>query len=76
MAKPKSLLIGDACMLSRSVSRSRKKECSEAITGFVGIVTTLGGLVLLAVLLTTISDYFAKQVEEKASRAVSGHAGK
>jgi hypothetical protein len=29
----------------------------------VGILTTLGGLVLLAVLLTTISDYFAKQVE-------------
>jgi len=36
---------------------------APAITGFVGIVTTLGGLVLLAVLLTTISDYFAKQVE-------------
>lgn len=36
---------------------------ASAITGFVGILTTLGGLVLLAVLLTTISDYFAKQVE-------------
>ncbi|CAJ1328436.1 unnamed protein product [Effrenium voratum] len=36
---------------------------ASAITGFVGILTTLGGLVLLAVLLTMISDYFAKQVE-------------
>ncbi|CAE7409297.1 Slc35a3, partial [Symbiodinium necroappetens] len=34
---------------------------APAIMGFVGILTTLGGLILLAVLLTTISDYFAKQ---------------
>lgn len=42
---------------------------APAIMGFVGILTTLGGLILLAVLLTTISDYFAKQVQaSKAGR--------
>ena len=48
---------------SSNTPRCRDRITAEAITGFVGILTTLGGLVLLAVLLTTISDYFAKQVE-------------
>mmetsp|Transcript_47814 Transcript_47814/g.86164 ORF Transcript_47814/g.86164 Transcript_47814/m.86164 type:complete len:782 (-) Transcript_47814:86-2431(-) len=34
-----------------------------AAYGFVGMFGTMGGLILLAVLLTTIADWFAKQVE-------------
>ena len=32
-----------------------------ALIGSVGMIATFGGLVLLAVLLTTISDFFAEQ---------------
>ena len=34
---------------------------SYVAIGLVGMVATFGGLVLLAVLLTTISDFFAEQ---------------
>lgn len=54
--------VGGMWFVSCWVSASAVDPTSSASSGFIGIISTILGLILLAVLLTTVADYFTQKI--------------